>query len=91
MWCKEGASGQDINYHDSCENEYETRDEAWTKIPQDVKFILIKLCAHSEELESLIHCWEDEFIIKSANFYRFEDSLVSEKIRGLRAIRYSLL
>ena len=88
VWCKQGASGQAINYHDSCENEYATRDEAWIRIPQDVKFILIQLCAHSEKLESLINCWEDGFMIKVGSSYRFEDNLVSEKIRSLRAVIY---
>lgn len=91
VWCKQDASGQDINYHDSDEIEYETRDDAEMKIPRDVKLILIQLCAHSEELASLIRTWEDRFIIKVGSSYRFDDSLVSKKIGCLRVIRCSLL
>lgn len=91
VWCKQDASGQDINYHDSDETEYETRDDAEMKIPRDVKFILIKLCAHSEELATLIKKWEDGFITKVGDSYCFDDSLVSKKIGCLRVIRCSLL
>jgi len=87
VWCKPDGAGSDVNYHDSNEVEYSTRDEASSQIPRDVKFILIQLTSHSERLESLLINWESGFIIKIGDDYQFEDNLVSEKIKSLRAIR----
>ena len=86
VWCKTDAAGNDVNYHDSNETEYNTRDDAWSQIPRDVKFILIQLTSHSERLESLLTVWESDFIKRTGNDYHFEDSLVSDKIKSLRAI-----
>jgi hypothetical protein len=87
VWCKEDGAGNDVNYHDSNETEYNTRDDAWSQIPRDVKFILIQLTSHSEKLESLLLKWEEGFILKSGESYHFNESLVSEKIQSLRSIR----
>jgi hypothetical protein len=87
VWCKNDCAGNDVNYHDSNETEYTSRDDAWSQIPRDVKFILIQLTSHSERLETLLLDWEKGFINKSGESYSFEDSLVSEKIASLRSIR----
>lgn len=87
VWCKPDSSGQDINYHDSSETEYNNRDDASMQIPRDVKFILIQLSSHSAKLESLLNEWEDGFIIKVGSDYTFTENLVSEKIKLLRTIR----
>lgn len=91
VWCKQDASGQDINYHDSDETEYDTRDDAEMKIPKDVKLLLIKLHAHSEELAVSIKKWEDGFIIKVDDSYCFNESLVLKKMESLRDIYRSLI
>lgn len=87
VWCKDDGAGNDVNYHDSSETEYESRDDAWSQIPRDVKFILIQLTSHSERLEALLLDWEKGFIHKIGESYHFEDSLVSAKITSLRSIR----
>ncbi|MBB1320447.1 hypothetical protein [Shewanella sp. SR43-8] len=87
VWCKEDSAGIDVNYHDSNETEYNSRDDACLQIPIDVKFILIQLTSHSEKLEFLLLKWEEGFILKSGKTYHFNESLVSEKIQSLRAIR----
>jgi hypothetical protein len=86
-WCKTDSVGNDVNYHDSNETEYESRDDAWAQIPRDVKFILIQLSSHSERLESLLIEWEKGFITKAGESYSFDDSLVLQKIKYLRTIR----
>lgn len=86
-WCKPNCSGEDVNYHQSNEVEYTTRDDATLQIPRDVKFILIQLSSHSEILEKLLIEWENGFIAKTGNDYAFIDELVSEKIQSLRSIR----
>ena len=91
VWCKQDALGQDINYHDSDETEYDTRDDAEMKIPKDVKLLLIKLHAHSEELAVSIKKWEDGFIIKVDDSYCFNESLVLKKMESLRDIYRSLI
>lgn len=87
VWCKPNCSGQDVNYHESSEVEYSSRDDAFMQIPRDVKFILIQLSSHSEKLEELLSKWENGFISKIGNDYAFADELVSEKIKSLRSIR----
>ncbi|WP_379544248.1 hypothetical protein [Psychrobacter sp. R86515] len=87
VWCKDDGAGNNVNYHDSNEIEYKSRDDAWSQIPKDVKFILIQLTSHSERLETLLLDWEKGFIHKVGESYRFEDSLVSAKIASLRSIR----
>lgn len=87
VWCKDDGAGNDVNYHNSSETEYATRDDAWLQIPMDVKFILIQLTSHSERLETLLLEWEKGFIHKTGESYRFEDCLMAEKITSLRTIR----
>ena len=86
VWCKQDGSGSNVNYHNSNETEYVTRDDASNQIPRDIKFILIQLSSHSERLESLTSEWESDFIIMVANDYHIKDELVTEKIKQLRAI-----
>ncbi|WP_318474442.1 hypothetical protein [Photobacterium leiognathi] len=86
-WCKQGASGEDVNYHESNEVEYQSRDDAWSQIPRDVKFLLIQLSSHSEKLEKLLKEWESDFIVKMGSTYSFNEELITEHIRSLREIR----
>ena len=86
VWCKEDGAGSDVNFHDSKESNYSTRDDAWTQIPRDIKFILIQLSSHSERLESLLSEWEQGFMMKIADSYAFQDDKVKEKIQSLREI-----
>ncbi|WP_439148386.1 hypothetical protein [Vibrio sp.] len=87
-WCKQGASGEDVNYHESNAAEYHSRDEAWSQIPRDVKFLLIKLSSHSEELEKRLKEWESGFIVKMESTYSFNEEFITERISLLREIRY---
>ena len=86
VWCKEDGAGSDVNFHDSTESNYSTRDDAWSQIPRDIKYILIQLSSHSERLECLLSEWEDGFIEKMSDSYRFRDEKVKEKIKSLRDI-----
>lgn len=87
VWCKSGGAGENVNYHDSNETEYASRDGAFIQIPMDVKILLILLSSHSKKLESRLIEWEHDFIKKTGDCYNFEESLIGEKIRSLRAIR----
>lgn len=87
IWCKSGGTGEGVNYHDSNEVEYASRDEAFVQIPIDVKFLLIQLSSRSVKLESQLTKWENGFIKKVGNSYLFEEHLISEKIQLLREIR----
>jgi len=86
VWCKEDGAGSDVNFHDSKESTYNTRDEAWGQIPRDIKFILIQLSSHSERLEQLLSEWELGFIEKMADTYILKEENVKEKIKSLRDI-----
>lgn len=86
VWCKEDGAGSDVNFHDSKESNYDSRDDAWIQIPRDVKFILIQLSSHSERLESLLSEWEKCFITKIGGSYSLQDKQVKEKIKSLREI-----
>ena len=86
VWCKEEGAGSDVNFHDSKESSYSTRDNASTQIPRDIKFILIQLSSHSEKLESLLFEWEQGFILKIADSYALQDNKVKEKIQSIREI-----
>lgn len=86
VWCKEDGSGSDVNFHDSKESTYNTRDDAWSQIPRDIKFILIQLSSHSERLEQLLSEWERGFIEKMADTYTLREEKVKEKIKSLRDI-----
>jgi hypothetical protein len=86
VWCREGGAGSDVNFHDSKESNYSTRDDAWSQIPRDIKFILIQLSSHSERLEKLLSEWELEFIEKMADTYILREEKIKEKIKSLRDI-----
>lgn len=86
VWCTESGAGSDVNFHESNESNYNTRDDAWSQIPRDIKFILIQLSSHSECLEQLLSEWEHGFIEKVADSYSLKDERVKEKIKYLRAI-----
>ncbi|WP_028863983.1 hypothetical protein [Psychromonas aquimarina] len=86
-WCKPGAKGENVNYHESNESEYKARDEAEIQIPRDIKFILIQLSAHSDNLESQLDEWEENFIIKTGDNYFLDAAQIRNKILSLRSIR----
>lgn len=91
VWCKEDGAGADVNFHDSKESNYSTRDDAWSQIPRDIKFILIQLSSHSERLEEQLSEWEVEFLEKTADTYSLRDEKVKDKIQSLRDIISSSL
>lgn len=86
VWCTDNGAGSDVNFHESKESGYNSRDDAWLQIPRDIKFILIQLSSHSEGLEKLLSEWEREFIEKSSDTYTIRDEKVKDKIRSLREI-----
>ena len=86
VWCKQDGAGSDVNFHDSKESSYSTRDDAWSQIPRDIKYILIQLSSHSERLENLLLEWENGFIEKVSDSYSLKDEMVTEKIQSLRNI-----
>ena len=86
VWCKQDGAGSDVNFHDSKESSYSTRDDAWSQIPRDIKYILIQLSSHSERLENLLLEWESGFIEKVSDSYSLEDEMITEKIQSLRNI-----
>ncbi|MEZ9131464.1 hypothetical protein [Vibrio breoganii] len=86
-WCKQGASGENVNYHESNEVAYQSRDDAWSQIPRDVKFLLIQLSSHSEKLEKQLKEWESGFLVKMGSAYSFKEELIIERISSLREIR----
>lgn len=86
VWCKQGGAGSDVNFHDSKKSSYSTRDDAWSQIPRDIKYILIQLSSHSERLENLLLEWENGFIEKVSDLYSLKDEMVAEKIQSLRNI-----
>lgn len=86
VWCKKDGSGSSVNFHDSNESNYRTRDDASGQIPRDIKYIIIQLSSHSERLEYLLTEWERDFIVKVSNSYILQDKMVKEKIKLLREI-----
>lgn len=86
VWCTGNGAGSDVNFHDSNESNYKSRDDAWCQIPRDSKYILIQLSSHSERLEKLLSEWELGFINKVADSYALSDEQVKEKIGSLREI-----
>ncbi|MEZ8437890.1 hypothetical protein AB6D90_15185 [Vibrio splendidus] len=87
VWCKTGGAGKSINYHDSTEVQYSSRDVATIQIPRDLKYLLIQLSAHSEGLNAKLIEWESGFISKVDDDYMLKDELVPAKIKALREIR----
>lgn len=86
VWCTDNGTGNNVNFHDSKESNYDTRDDAWSQIPRDIKYVLIQLSSHSERLEQLLSEWELGFIEKTADTYTIKDENVKEKIKSLREI-----
>ncbi len=86
VWCTDSGAGSDVNFHDSNESNYKSRDDAWSQIPRDIKYTLIQLSSHSERLENLLSRWEQGFINKVAESYALKDEQVKEKISSLREI-----
>ena len=86
VWCTDSGAGSDVNFHDSNESNYKSRDDACSQIPRDIKYILIQLSSHSERLENLLSRWEQGFINKVAESYALKDEQVKEKISSLREI-----
>lgn len=86
VWCTGNGAGSDVNFHDSNESNYKSRDDAWCQIPRDIKYIFIQLSSHSERLEKLLSEWELGFINKVADSYALSDEQVKEKIGSLREI-----
>ncbi len=86
VWCTDDGAGSDVNFHDSKESNYNSRDEASSQIPRDIKYILIQLSSHSERLEHLLSGWESGFIQKLGDSYFLEGEQVKEKIKSLRDI-----
>lgn len=86
IWCTDSGAGSDVNFHDSKESSYNSRDDAWSQIPRDIKFILIQLSSHSERLDALLSEWERGFIEKSAGTYIIKDESIKDKIKSLREI-----
>lgn len=86
VWCTDSGAGSDVNFHDSKESHYNSRDDAWSQIPRDIKFILIQLSSHSERLDALLSEWECGFIEKTADTYILKDESIKEKIKSLREI-----
>lgn len=86
VWCRDDGAGSDLNFHDSKESNYSTRDDAWSQIPRDIKFILVQLSSHSDRLEDLLNEWEKGFVIKVADSYALQESMIKEKIKSLRSI-----
>lgn len=86
VWCTDNGAGSDVNFHDSNESNYKTRDDAWSQIPRDIKYILIQLSSHSERLDQLLSEWELGFIEKATGSYSLKDEQIKEKIKSLRAI-----
>lgn len=86
VWCIDNGAGNDVNFHDSKESNYDTRDDAWSQIPRDIKYVLIQLSSHSERLERLLSEWELGFIEKTADTYTIKDGNIKEKIKSLREI-----
>jgi len=86
VWCTDDGYGSDVNFHESKESNYDSRDDAWSQIPRDIKFILIQFSSHSERLENLLSEWERGFIEKSSDTYTLRDEIVKEKIKSLREI-----
>lgn len=73
-------------FYDSKETSYESRDDAWSQIPRDIKFLLIQLSSHSNRLEQLLIEWEKGFLEKISDSYVLKDEQVKEKIKSLREI-----
>lgn len=86
VWCTDSGAGSEVNFHDSKESNYNSRDDAWSQIPRDIKFVLIQLSSHSERLDALLSEWECGFIEKSEDTYILKDESVKEKIKSLREI-----
>ncbi|MEZ9778609.1 hypothetical protein [Vibrio sp. 10N.261.54.A5] len=86
VWCTNNGAGSNVNFHESKESNYDTRDDAWSQIPRDIKYVLIQLSSHSERLEQLLSEWELGFIEKAADTYIIKDEGVKEKIKSLREI-----
>lgn len=79
VWCRDDGAGSDLNFHDSKESNYNSRDDASSQIPRDIKFILVQISSHSERLEDLLNEWEEGFVIKIADSYALQENLIKEK------------
>jgi hypothetical protein len=86
VWCTDNGAGFAVNFHDSKETSYESRDDAWSQIPRDIKFLLIQLSSHSNKLEQILNEWEKGFLEKISDSYILKDDQVKEKIKSLREI-----
>jgi len=86
VWCTDDGAGSDVNFHDSKETSYKSRDDALIQIPRDIKFLLIQLSSHSNRLEELVFEWEKGFIENIGDSFVLKDIQVKEKIKALREI-----
>lgn len=86
VWCRDDGAGSDLNFHNSKESNYDSRDDASSQIPRDIKYILVQISSHSESLEYLLNKWEEDFVIKVGNSYELREDMIKEKIKSLRSI-----
>lgn len=90
IWCKNDGLTSEINFYEGGEHSYNSRDEAFSKIPIDIKIIIVKLSSHSKVLEEKLLSFENNFIQPLEDSYVINEDKITEKIKSFREIKESM-
>lgn len=93
VWCndKSKIGSLDINYNNTKSEKYDSRDDAFTVIPNEVKVLCIKLQTRGELWRNKVTQWEDGFLFKVGDTYAFNEENLEEKILQFKEFRAELL
>jgi hypothetical protein len=93
VWCndKSQIGSLDINYNDTKSDEYDSRDDAFLMIPNEVKVLCIKLQSRGKHWRSKVTQWEEGLLIKVDDKYGFNEDNLEEKILQFKQFRAELL
>jgi len=93
VWCndKSQIGSLDINYNNTKSENYDSRDGAFTIIPNEVKVLCIKLQTRGEHWRNKVTEWEEGLLFKVEDTYTFNEENLEEKILKFKEFRAELL
>ncbi len=93
VWCndKSQIGSLDINYNNTKSENYDSRDNAFTVIPNEVKVLCIKLQSRGKHWRSKVTQWEEGLLFKAGDTYAFNEDNLEEKILQFKEFRAELL
>lgn len=93
VWCndKSQIGSLDINYNNTESVNYDSREDAFSMIPNEVKVLCIKLQSRGKHWKNKVREWEDGLLFKDNDSYAFNEENLEEKILQFKVFRAALL